>query len=129
MKLTINDKEVEAKITQKITPKLKIEFLKKLGELKENPLQKKIIEAAKGAVMDGDNVRPMNVGNTLEFAELQKQAPPIDIIQHNDKVYIELFKLIVTNKVPEFESEEFWENQDINGIIEAVQSFRARIQF
>jgi hypothetical protein len=148
MKLYYIDKEKNEKtfdVMSKviITPRLKLAFIDKFRELKEDSLILKNIELAKKLQMkiEGENqvkYDTVNIGDMLEYSQLQKQVPESDVIQNNDKIYIELLKIIIDEKSlnPEFRvfiqqdvDSDFWQSQDINEVISEVSSFRNNLKF
>ena len=109
MKLEYKGKEYQVKTKTKVTPKLKVEFFKTMNEFKTDPT----LEA----------LSKLDKLDSLEILPLQRQAPPIDVIENNDKVYIKLFKLIVENPPEVFNDDEFWDEQDIRAITAEVNGF------
>lgn len=125
------EKDFEVPIHGRVTSKLKEDFITKLGELEQDKLYTEQIEALAGYT--GTETDPSSLVSLLKFNQLQKVAPDINTIKHNDDVYIDLIKIITdTRKLEEqyktyletANNSEFWQSQDMNDIIKQVVSFR-----
>jgi hypothetical protein len=129
------EKEFEAPIHGRVTSKLKEDFITKLGELEQDKLYSEQIEALAGHT--GKDTDPSSLVSLLKFNQLQRVAPDINTVIHNDSVYIDLVKIIVDTRKLEktykdlletANNSEFWNLQDMNNIIDTVVSFRGGLK-
>mgnify|MGYP001146702926 CR=1 FL=1 len=134
MFLEYENQKKEIKLVSKITPKLKVEFAKKYSELKFDEVDEAKLRALQN-FDPSEEVGIKNIKPLVEFSILQKRIGNPETIWHNDKIIVELFKLIVDRNgwepqwndwfSQDFES-DFWQNQDITAITEQVQLFRTK---
>jgi hypothetical protein len=132
MKLYFGNDVAEVELITKVTSKVRVNFMRELSNLKQDPKTEKIIEVAKesGLTINGLSENT-TLGSMLEFNDLQKQALDTEVIEYNDKIYCNLCKLIINKskltdlQIKELDKEEFWDEQDMNEIIKGVVSFRS----
>lgn len=138
MKLEWQGKTIEIATVSKITPKIRVEFVEIMRELKTDEVdeQKRKILESFVPTSDPEKVQIVNLKPLFEFALLQKKFASPETIYHNDLVFIRAFKKIIDfSKVPEDwkeliqldEESEFWQSQDIVEITKEIESFRAKI--
>lgn len=135
MNLEYQGKTKEIKLKSKITSKLKVEFAQKYSELKFDEVDEQKLRAIQN-FDPTDEIGIKNLKPLVEFSILQKKISNPETILHNDKVMIELFKIVVdtTGWEPEwlewfnsdFES-DFWQSQDITLIAEQINLFRNKL--
>jgi hypothetical protein len=134
MFLEYQNQKKEVHLVSKITPKLKVEFVKKYSELQFDEVDEAKLKALQNFDPTDEN-GIKNIKPLVEFSILQKRIGNPETIAHNDKVIVELFKMIVDRSGwdnqwnewfnQDFE-DDFWQNQDIVLITEQVQLFRSK---
>jgi hypothetical protein len=134
MFLEYQNQKKEVHLVSKITPKLKVEFAKKYSELRFDEVDEAKLKALQNFDPTDEN-GIKNIKPLVEFSILQKRIGNPETIVHNDKVIVELFKMIVDRSGwdnqwnewfnQDFE-DDFWQNQDIVLITEQVQLFRSK---
>lgn len=132
MNLILNEKEFEIQIKKVVSSKTKVDFIKAIENLKNDPIIDESIEIlAKQDYDVKDEAGKVNLGDMLKFSKLQKRFSA-DIQEHNDKVFIDCFKAIIDVKqltteqkeaISTANNSEFWQDQDIIGITREVNSF------
>lgn len=148
-----NENEFEVKIHTRITPKLKVEFVKKLQEYKVDPNAGLKSEALEELVSTNSNIMKylpdikeneswekvlpnMNFAAMIKYNNLSALNPDPEVLEHNTLVLIDLFKIIINRKdlkeeeiklIDTLSSGEFWQNQTIGEIEAEVNSFRSLV--
>jgi len=126
--------EVSCNLSKRITTRIKIDFMKEFKELKEDPEQSKQIDLYKKTAISTDGENPkMNIGDLLELTKIQRTAISPELIEHNDNIYCKLLYIILDktgltelqNKA--LETDEFWDEQDMEEVQKAIMFFRGKI--
>jgi hypothetical protein len=150
MNLYLENKEIEVKLKPFISPKMKGEAVDLIGELSQiDPrmkMQKRMIELAQKFYGD-DNLEGMSYQDLIKSGKLSKEemkeltdmtisadkfSPEVE--KQKDLFTIKMFKLLIDNKqvTTEFkevwDSNDFWQEQDLIGMETEVNSFREKIK-